>query len=318
MGRGPMIDKKALKAKLLSHVGAFTPDDFAKGTNFSPSAAYCMIKELMSSGHMILDHKDGHRMYYTVAGQRVRNNDVAVNNNPNDIAKNIMSLTVAERFSCINDLTEMVIEGISPSIMITGVAGIGKTHLVKNRLKAMGKVEGDDFHIVSGHSAPMGLYRFLYEHQNSTIVFDDCDSVFETETSVNILKSALDSYDVRRVSWMSGRMPEDLEPQFDFEGQVIFISNLDACRIDEAVKSRTVVIDLQMSRKEICDHLGNLIKDLEPKMDLDKKKEVLEYMREQMDFFEQLNIRTFIKACRIRNFADKKNTDWKKTIRVLS
>jgi len=315
---GARIDKNALKLFLLSQTNTFTPDDISKRSNgkYSTATAYVMIKELVGSGNIIMDHKDGGRMYYAVAGGKSFNK--GDNANPAALVQNIMSLSVADRFSCIHDLTEMVVEGISPSIMITGIAGIGKTHLVKSRLKAMGKVEGEDFHFISGHSAPMGLYRFLYEHQDSTIVFDDCDSIFETETSVNILKSALDSYDVRRVCWMSGRMPEDLEPQFDFEGQVIFISNLNASKIDEAVKSRTVVIDLQMSRKEICDHLQNLIKDIEPKMDLDKKEEVLDYMRERMDYFEQLNIRTFIKACRIRCFAERKDTDWKKTILVLS
>jgi len=315
---GLSIGMQELKKIILSQASTFTPDDIAKTTQFTRSSAYMLItKELIPSGLIKVDGKDGKKILYSVTG-RGSDSKNGISVTPIAIAKDIMSLSVADRFSCINDLTEMVIDGISPSLMITGIAGIGKTHLVKNRLKLMGKVEGQDFHIVSGHSAPMGLYRFLYEHQDSTIIFDDCDSVFETETSVNILKSALDSYDVRRVSWMSGRMPEDMEPQFDFEGRVIFISNLDAGKIDEAVKSRTVLIDLQMSRKEICDHLGNLIKDLEPKMNLDKKQEVLQYLREQCDFWEQLNIRTFIKACRIREFADKKKTDWKKTIRVLS
>ena len=213
MSRGPQIDKNNLVHAILSQTDTFTPDDLAKRINYSRSAIYTMIKnDLLPSGKVILDRKDGHRMYYAVSGKMGRSEGVS----PVALAKNIMSLSVVERFSCINDLTEMVVEGISPSIMITGIAGIGKTYLVKNLLKGLGKVEGDDYHFVSGHSSPMGLYRFLYEHRDATIVFDDCDSVFENDTSINILKSALDSYDVRKVCWMSCKMPEDLENSFDF------------------------------------------------------------------------------------------------------
>jgi len=202
--------------------------------------------------------------------------------------------------------------------MITGIAGIGKTHLVKERFKANDKVEGDDYHIVSGHSSPLGLYKFLHDHSDSTIVFDDCDSVFKDETSVNILKSALDSYEVRKVCWQSARMPEDLEPEFDFTGQIIFISNMDSSKIDEAVKSRTIVIDIQMSRKEICDYLWNLIGFIEPKMKMDDKKEVLTYLDERCESFEQFNLRSFIKSCRIYRTAKINNADWKKMIMVLN
>jgi hypothetical protein len=306
-----ILDKNALRNLIGSQTQPFTPDDIARSSSFSSSTAYLMIKEMIGSGNIILDHKDGRRMFYKVVGTGGMITKLKA-------GTNIMSLTPAERFKYVADLTDMVIGGITPSLLVTGISGIGKTFLVKKQLEDNGKVEGEDFHFIQGHSTPMGLYRFLYEHQDATVVFDDCDSVFKEETAINILKSALDSYDVRKVSWCSGKLPEDLEGSFNFEGQIIFISNMDSSRIDEAVKSRTMVIDLQMSRAEICDHLGTIANVIEPKIDIKSKLEVLEYLREKMDHFEQLNIRTFIKACRIRKCAEKNKSDWKKMILVLN
>ena len=305
-----LIDKDMLRSNILVQSQPFTPSSISMAAQVSSASAYVMIKELVGEGKVILDHKDGKRMFYAVvsgAGQTQLRT-----------GKSILSLTPAERFEYVSNLVDMVQSGVSPSLLITGVAGIGKTFLVKKRFEAANMKEGHDFHFVQGHSSPMGLYKFLHDHSDSMIVFDDCDSVFKDEIAINILKSALDSYDVRKVSWCSAKMPDDLEPEFDFTGQVIFISNMDSCRIDEAVKSRTIVIDLQMSRKEICEYLWNLIGVIEPKMRMNEKEEVLTYLDEKRDCFEQFNIRTFIKACRIRRTADLKRADWRKMILVVN
>jgi len=163
----------------------------------------------------------------------------------------------------------------------------------------------------------LGLYRLLFEHSRQRLVFDDCDNIFKDSDSINLLKAALDSYDVRTVSWHSSRLPDDLESSFQFEGQIIFVSNLIAERIDEPVKSRTMTIDLQMSRKEICEYIGTILNAIDVDMDLATKEIVLEELTDVADSFEQFNIRTFIKACRIYKVAQKKKKDWKEMLSVI-
>lgn len=304
-----IVDKNAVIRDILSQNTPFTPDHIARLGNCSSPYAYKIIREMIGGGQLILDSKDGKRMFYGVVN---RQGHAAIVAN-----KGILGLTPAERFKYVGHCVDMVIDNISPSLLVTGVAGIGKTYLVNSRLEGNGWTEGDEYEFVKGHSAPQGLYCFLHDHRDSTIIFDDCDSVFENEISVNILKSALDSYATRRVSWISQRLPEGIDSQFDFTGRIIFISNRDACRIDEAVKSRTLVIDLQMSRAEICVYLQELMPVIEPQMDMEKKQEVLDYLDSKKDVFENFNIRTFIKACRIRQSADKHGNDWKKMIMVV-
>ena len=196
---GPAINKDKLRNDILSQPKSFTPENISMAAQVSRSAAYTMIRKLQGEGKVIIDSKDGGRMLYAVVS----------GNGQAQLRKgqSILSLSPAERFQHTENLIDMILNKISPSLMITGIAGIGKTYLVKERFKANNLKEGMDFHMVSGHSSPMGLYKFLHDHSDSMIVFDDCDSVFKDETSINILKSALDSYDVRKVCWCSARMP---------------------------------------------------------------------------------------------------------------
>lgn len=301
------VDKGTIKTVIAGQKDAtFTTDDIAYQSQVSPSTAYLTIKEMIGMGAVKVDHKDGRRIYYALSDCKI---DMPKTNS-------IMSIPPAERFRYIAGLTDMVIQGASPSLLITGVAGIGKTYMVRERFRKLGKKEGHDFHFVTGHSSPMGLYKYLHDHREATIVFDDCDSVFKDDIAVNILKSALDSYDVRKVNWQSARMPEGVESEFNFEGSVIFISNLDEARIDEAVKSRTYVIDLQMSRKEIVEYMASILDHICPEICHTDKFEVLQYLDEVRDHFKQFNLRTLIKVARIKASIGQ-TMDWKKMALLL-
>jgi hypothetical protein len=305
---GPRIDSTAVRKVISSQPRTFTMEDIAREAKISTASAYAIISQLKGEGSITVDHKIGKKLVYAVSANGSKDGA---------IKPNIVHLTPAQRFEYVGTLVDMVAQGISPSVLVTGLSGIGKTFLVRERLKANGLHENDGYITVMGHSSPLGLYRVLYEHQRQTIVFDDCDSVFRDETSVNLLKSALDSYDVRKVSWQSSRLPDELEASFNFSGQIIFVSNLTADRVDEAIKSRTFVIDLQMSRKEICEYLWTLIDTIEPSMHKVDKEEILTELDKRCDSFEQFNIRTFIKACRVFKVAKSNGKDWKEMITVL-
>jgi len=245
--------------------------------------------------------------------------------------------SVQERFENMENLVSMVIAGQSPSLIICGDAGIGKTYMVRQRLKQAGLDEqvvtaddkgkkpptrkrrnpfankkGNSYLFVKGYSSPMGLYQVLHDNRSSTIVFDDCDSVFKTPVSVNILKSALDSYDIRIVSWVSPAAAKmGLDQSFEFKGKVIFISNLLTSSLDEAVKSRSFVVDVTLTRKEIWDRMVSLLPNIEPKVDMSTKDEVVNFLGFNLDKFVEFNIRTFIKAVRIRQSG---NPNWKEMV----
>ena len=166
------------------------------------------------------------------------------------------------RFGFVEKLVTMVATGVQPSAVITGEGGLGKTYTVTKTLAAHGYKDISElaefqvgsiintskcFMMVKGYSTAKGLYRTLFENQKSVIVFDDCDAVLKDPVALNLLKGALDSYGKRIISWNADMKDDDLPRSFSFEGRVIFISNMDQDRIDQAIRSRSMMIDLSMT-----------------------------------------------------------------------
>ena len=149
------------------------------------------------------------------------------------------NFTINERFEFLDDLTSMVITGVTPSLVVTGPGGNGKTNSVKRTIES-NELEDKDFVFFKGYSTARGLYNTLFDNNGKLIIFDDCDSVLDDKVSKNILKSALDSYEDRTISWLSKMTKADEYPsQFNFTGRIIFISNKSKDSIDGALKSRS-------------------------------------------------------------------------------
>ena len=70
---------------------------------------------------------------------------------------------------------------------------------------------------------------FNYADKDNVLVFDDCDSIFSDELSLNILKAALDSKKTRRIHWNTDSFKlrnEGVPDSFEFKGSAIFITNI--------------------------------------------------------------------------------------------
>ena len=209
-------------------------------------------------------------------------------------------------FDNIERLTKMVGRGIQPSLVITGGAGMGKTHLVKNTLEGMGLRESFDFVHFKGRATAAGLFITLYENSDKIIVLDDCDSVFRDDDAVNILKGALDSYDTRKISYITTKALKDefgaeVPRHFEFSGRVIFISNISQSRLDEAIRSRSFVADVDLTTDQMFTRMEQLMPKMESRIPLAAKEQALELMRELYAEFDglEINLRSFIKAARI-------------------
>jgi Cdc6-like AAA superfamily ATPase len=277
----------------------FHSDEVAAAAGVSGAVAYGICKQLAAHG----------QLKKIVNGRKVLYSKI---DGATPAPRLKFNIPVADRFEYIEKFTRMVGQGITPSFLLTGQAGVGKTYTVTNVLKDQGLKENDDFVVIKGHSSPLGLYKTLYSHRDQIVVFDDCDSIWKDQVSVNILKAALDSYDVRRISWNSMSAERlDVEPTFIFEGSIIFISNCDANKLDSAVVSRTITANLIMSNDEILDRMEDISNKLETNIPMGTKLEVLNFLRDHQDDLEGLSIRTFIQAIRIRQGNE---TGWKNMI----
>jgi len=231
---------------------------------------------------------------------------------------------INERFGFVEKLVTIVATGIQPSAVITGEGGLGKTYTVTKTLEAHGYKDISDladfqvgsiintrkcFTMVKGFSTAKGLYRTLFENNKSIIVFDDCDAVLKDPVALNLLKGALDSYGKRIISWNADMRDEDLPRSFNFEGRVIFISNMDQDRIDQAIRSRSMMIDLSMTLDQKIDRMEFIAKSDEflPEYDDISKSDALSLIRELKTECKEISLRTLISVTKIR----ASNKDWK-------
>jgi hypothetical protein len=231
---------------------------------------------------------------------------------------------INERFGFVEKLVTMVATGVQPSAVITGEGGLGKTYTVTKTLESHGYKDISDladfqvgavintrkcFTMVKGYSTAKGLYRTLFENNKSVIVFDDCDAVLKDPVALNLLKGALDSYGKRIISWNADMRDEDLPRSFNFEGRVIFISNMDQDKIDQAIRSRSMMIDLSMTLDQKIDRMEFIAESPEflPEFDAASKKDALALIREVGAEAKEISLRTLISVTKIR----ASNKDWK-------
>ena len=222
-----------------------------------------------------------------------------------------------ERFEMLEDMTKATKRGDVRAIIVSGPPGVGKSHGVE---KVLGKHEliaqlGDrpaKYEVVKGAMSAIGLYCKLYKHadKDNVLVFDDCDSVFSDELSLNILKAALDSKKNRKICWNTDSFKlrnEGVPDSFNFAGSAIFITNIKFDNVKskkmrdhlEALESRCHYIDLtidtdrekmlrikQITKDGMLDDyaLGEHVVD-----------EIVDYMESNKTKLRELSLRTVLK-----------------------
>jgi hypothetical protein len=227
------------------------------------------------------------------------------------------------RFGFVEKLVTMVATGVQPSAVITGEGGLGKTYTVTKTLNEKGYKDltslaefevgtkirkSKTYSTVKGYSTAKGLYRTLFEGNGSVIIFDDCDAVLKDPVALNLLKGALDSYGKRIISWNADMKDEDLPRSFEFTGRVIFISNMNQDRIDQAIRSRSMMIDLSMTLDQKIERMEYIAKSAEflPEYDAAVKTDALKLIRRLKNDAKEISLRTLIAVSKVR----ASNKDW--------
>lgn len=241
---------------------------------------------------------------------------------------------INERFDFLTDFVNMVSDRTSASLLVTGEGGLGKTFTVGKSLKDAGmqntmdlvgfgsddvlteKQSSKIYTVVKGYSTAKGLYRTLYENRNRIVVFDDCDSILRDPVALNLLKGALDSYDRRIISWNAESFgDDDLPRSFEFKGGVIFISNLPIFKIDQAIRSRAICVDLSMTTEQKIERMGHIIKSDEflPEYELTVKEAALKFLDKMQNEAKELSLRTLISVTKVAG----RGKDWERRAEYL-
>jgi len=238
---------------------------------------------------------------------------------------------IKERFEILDEMTNATLDGIVRGMVVTGPPGVGKTFgveqvLEKDSLFDMMADKPLRHTFVKGAMSAIGLYSTLYKYSDSKsiVVLDDCDTILFNEDALNILKAALDSGKKRKISWNSDSnflRREGVPGEFEFNGSVIFITNLkfDSTRQTkikdhlEAILSRCHYLDLTLDTtrdkllriKQIAREGGLFDSKGLTKI---QEQEIIEFMYEKKDRLREISLRMAQKIADLRNMSP---TKWK-------
>jgi hypothetical protein len=249
---------------------------------------------------------------------RVANIKVSYSETANETEEQI-DARIAERFEILDVLAEACIVGNSRALIVSGPAGLGKSYTVE---KALSNWDPNEINhtIVKGYVRATGLVKLLYQYreQGQVVVFDDADSIFFDDVSLNLLKAVCDTTERRRVSWLSeGKLVDeetaDLIPRsFDFNGSIIFISNYDFdAMIDrghklaphlQALVSRAHYVDLAMkSRRDYLVRIRQVIRQgLLNDLSFEARSDVITFIEQNHEKLRELSLRMALKIGALR------------------
>ena len=257
-----------------------------------------------------------------------------VKDNPNETDAQIIE-RMRERFSILDEMTQASIDGVVRGMVVTGPPGVGKSYgvekvLEKNSLFDVMAGNGTKFETVKGASSAIGLYKVLFNNANSksVLVLDDCDTVLYDETSLNLLKAALDSCKKRTLNWNTDSAllrREGIPDMFEFQGSVIFITNLKFDNVRGKIKdhlaaimSRCHYLDLTMdTMREKILRCQQIVADgmlNEYQFTAKEEAEILNFMLDNKDRMREISLRMVTKLADLKkSFGDEK---WKRTAEV--
>ena len=229
-----------------------------------------------------------------------------------------------ETFEILGEMTKAVASNTVKGLVVSGPAGIGKSHTVETTLHEtldmLGKLtgQGQMYEVISGGISAAVLYEKLWEYREDSqvLVFDDCDGVLYDEDSLNVLKAALDSKKTRRISWNTRSLHlerKDIPNSFEYKGGVIFITNvkfdqIKSARIGnhlEAIVSRCHYMDIgiETAREKLL-HIRNVVERSNMLagygFDDNTKAEVMDYINDHSKQLRELSLRMVLKIADLR------------------
>lgn len=244
-----------------------------------------------------------------------------------------LNTRIAKRFNVLGMMSGAVIGGDVRGLIVSGAPGIGKTYQFENDLvEAHERGDIQNFKHIKGKLTPLSLYETLFNHsqEGDVVLLDDSDSVFEDETSMNILKAATDSGDRRFISYGSTCKyleDNDIPKFFEFKGTIVFITNLDFAGMIErgtrlaphfsALISRSHYLTLGVySNLEIMVRVQQIANqtNLLAARGVDDKttSEMVDWMWENVNELREVSIRTLLKLADYANMSD-----WKEMAEVM-
>ncbi len=221
-----------------------------------------------------------HERYVSGPVEEAINKELFIGQDPDDPAFAV--------YDNLKQYIDFIINKKANALIICGPPGMSKTYTTRRTLHFAGKRPGRDYVIEKG--ASLGLlatYSLLYKNRKRLLVLDDFDTPLTNQDVVNLLKSITDTYAKRIVSLPresvlgtldKGEKTIGVPEKFEFNGQLIIITNLTKPQIDRALISRAPAFEVNYNIKEIFDSTKKMLKFINPSVNMKIKEEVYDYI----------------------------------------
>lgn len=243
---------------------------------------------------------------------------------------------ISTRFNMLDKMAHGALAGTIRSMICFGAPGVGKTFGIEKMLRDQSEVEYD---IIKGSCTAAGLYHALFHaRKGGIVILDDCDSIFDDEQTLNLMKAALDSTDTRNISWRKmATWVDDIDEgdwvegdkipkTFEFKGSMILLTNIDMqARVAKASKmsahfqalmSRSLYLDLTMkTNREILIRIKDVFMNhMAPSMGVNQydAAEILAFVNANADRMTDLSLRLMVHVVDIF----KLGGDWKEMVSI--
>jgi len=242
----------------------------------------------------------------------------------------------ADSLEHLEGLTKGLIKGSFNALFVAGKGGTGKTQTVEDTLQDAGLRDGEGYFKNTGSASAIGVYSLLYQHRKDIILFDDSDGALADQDARNLIKAATDTKKIRKLVWnkKSSNMfdpefedAEDFDESddripkyFNFEGRIIFISNLSLNKLDpdKALRTRAFVISINPTPEELLERMEQILHKipLEDGLSLTKKEreQVLEVVKGGKRK-EEVSLRTLVRAL---NLAASGAGNWETLVKLYA
>lgn len=329
-------DLELLELYKLNGIEVETPEGYKKTIGFMKKKGKKAIvvfdsgltHECLHNHMFIAKDKEVIRAEHLSAGKQILTKDGSI-----DCVKSV-DLLDEEMFAY--DLSVDALDGVYVTADGIQHHNTGKTQTVEDTLAREGLLDGAGYFKNTGTASAIGIYSLLFRHRKEIILFDDSDGALGDQDARNLIKAATDTKKVRKLVWnkKSGNMidpevediddlPEDddrIPRYFNFEGRIIFISNLPLDKLDpdKALRTRAFVISINPTPEELLERMGEILYTikLEDGLSLSKRErdnvfEVVKTGKRMAD----VSLRTLVRAL---NLAASGAPNWEQLVRLYS
>ena len=192
-------------------------------------------------------------------------------------------------------------------LIIESSAGLGKTQLVKGKLKQIEHL------MVNSHTTPLANYKQLYEHKDKLVWFDDVYYLLLNKLNVALLKQLCETTDMKTLCYhTTSEAINEVPFEFTTASKVLITCNSIEGNNPhlKAVKDRGFHIKFTPTRQEVLSKIQEVASNYPLLSDKDKE-EVLSIIESNSKNIKDLSLRSLIKGFQLYRYYNLKGENWK-------